>query len=190
MTRDSYCIGIDFGTDSVRAIIVNTNNGEEAAASTFHFPRWRDGMYCNASLNQFRQHPMDYIEGIIHTVTHAVAEAGPAIKSNIKAISIATTGSTPVAVDKTGRPLALDPDFSNDPDAMFLLWKDHSSIQETATLNAHAKKFDTDYLRYVGGIYSSEWYWSKLLYILRNNELVRKHTVSFCRTLRLDAPSS
>ncbi len=179
MNRESYCIGIDFGTDSVRAIVVNTKNGEEAAASTFHFPRWRDGMYCNASLNQFRQHPLDHIEGMIYTVTHAMAEAGAAIKSNIKALSIATTGSTPVAVDKTGRPLALDPDFSNDPDAMFLLWKDHSSVQETAALNAHAKKFDTDYLRYVGGIYSSEWYWSKLLYILRNNELVRKHTVSF-----------
>jgi len=179
MIRESYCIGIDFGTDSVRAIVVNTKNGEEAAASTFHFPRWRDGMYCNASLNQFRQHPLDYIEGMIFTVTHAVAEAGAAVKSKIKAISIATTGSSPAAVDKAGRPLALDPDFSNDPDAMFLLWKDHSSIQETAALNAHAKKFDTDYLRYVGGIYSSEWYWSKLLYILRNNELVRKHAVSF-----------
>jgi L-ribulokinase len=92
---------------------------------------------------------------------------------------MATTGSTPVAVDKTGTPLALHPDFMEDPDAMFILWKDHSSFKETSQFNAHAKRCKPDYLRYVGGIYSSEWYWSKLLHILRNNPLIRKHCISF-----------
>ena len=179
MSKDVYCIGIDFGTDSVRAIIVNAQNGQETASAMFHYPRWKDALFCNASANQFRQHPLDYIEGMVSAVTAALRESGASVKSNIRSISIATTGSTPVAVDKTGTPLSLHPDFTNDPDAMFLLWKDHSSVKETAQINAHAKKFKPDYLRYVGGIYSSEWYWSKLLHILRNNSLIRKHAVSF-----------
>jgi L-ribulokinase len=179
MSKNVYCIGMDFGTDSVRAIIVNAQNGHEVASAMFHYPRWKDGLFCNASANQFRQHPLDYIEGMVSAVTSALRDAGTSVKSGIRAISMATTGSTPVAVDKTGTPLALHPDFTNDPDAMFLLWKDHSSLKETAQINAHAKKFKTDYLRYVGGIYSSEWYWSKLLHILRNNSLIRKHCVSF-----------
>ena len=177
--QDAYCIGIDFGTDSVRAIIVNARNGEEAASATYSYPRWRDGLYCNASLNQFRQHPLDYIEGLVYTVTHALDEAGAPVRSKVNAISVATTGSTPVAVDHNGTPLALHPDFTDDPDAMFLLWKDHTSMKETAEINAHAKKFETDYLRYVGGIYSSEWYWSKLLHVLRHNNFIKKHAVSF-----------
>jgi L-ribulokinase len=179
MSKDVYCVGIDFGTDSVRTIIVNALDGSEVASATFDYPRWKEGLFCNASANQFRQHPQDYIDGMVSTVKAAVRVAGSSVKANIRAISIATTGSTPVAVDKTGMPLALHPDFTNDPDAMFLLWKDHSSWKETAQINEHAKKFKTDYLRYVGGIYSSEWYWSKLLHILRNNLLVRKHCVSF-----------
>ena len=179
MQQDLYCIGIDFGTDSVRSAIVNARNGEEAGSATFHYPRWRDGLFCNASVNQFRQHPQDYIEGLVASVTQALNQAGTTVKSKINAIAIATTGSTPVAVDQSGAPLALLPDFANDPDAMFVLWKDHTAVKETAQINAHAKKFNPDYLRFVGGIYSSEWYWAKLLHILRKNELVKKYCVSF-----------
>jgi L-ribulokinase len=179
MPQDVFCIGIDFGTDSVRSIIVNALNGEEAASATFSYPRWHEGLFCDASKNQFRQHPLDYIEGMIATIKQATEKAGEVIQSKIKAISIATTGSTPVAVDKTGTPLALLPNFMNDPDAMFLLWKDHTSIKETSQINAHAKKNKIDYLRYVGGIYSSEWYWSKLLHILHENQSIRKHAISF-----------
>jgi L-ribulokinase len=179
MPQDFFCIGMDFGTDSVRSIIVNALNGEEAASATFFYPRWREGLFCDASKNQFRQHPLDYIEGMVATIKQAIEKAGLVIQTKIKSISIATTGSTPVAVDKTGTPLSLLPKFMNDPDAMFLLWKDHSSISETTQINAHAKKNKTDYLRYVGGIYSSEWYWSKLLHILHKNRSVRTHAVSF-----------
>ena len=77
MLQDAYCIGIDFGTDSVRSIIVHAGNGEEAASAEFPYPRWRDGLFCNASVNQFRQHPMDYIEGMVSSVTTALREAGP-----------------------------------------------------------------------------------------------------------------
>ena len=177
--NDQYVIGVDYGTDSVRSIIVNAHNGNEIASSIFYYPRWKDGLYCDASLNQFRQHPLDYIEGLEHTVRSSLQQAGPAVAANIKAISIDTTGSTPVAVDATGTPLALLPPFENNHNAMFVLWKDHTSVKEAAQLNEHKLKFDTDYLQFVGGIYSSEWFWAKLLHILRVDTAVRNATYSW-----------
>ena len=165
--NNQYVIGVDFGTDSVRSIIVNAANGKEIAAAVFNYPRWKDGLYCDASLNQFRQHPLDYIEGLEHTIKSCLQQAGSAVAANIKAISVDTTGSTPIAVDEMGTPLSLLPAFEENPHAMFVLWKDHTATGEAAEINAHAKKFDTNYLQFVGGIYSSEWYWAKLLRILR-----------------------
>ena len=97
----------------------------------------------------------------------------------IKAISVDTTGSTPVAVDETGTPLALLKEFEKNPNAMFVLWKDHTATTEAAEINEHAEKFDINYLQYVGGIYSSEWFWAKLLHILREDEEVRKASFSW-----------
>jgi L-ribulokinase len=179
MMNEQYCIGVDFGTDSVRTIIVDACNGQEMASDIFHYPRWRDGLYCNPALNQFRQHPKDYIEGLQQTIRNCLSLAGPKVRHHIKAISLDTTGSTPVAVDKAGMPLALHPAFEHDPDAMFVLWKDHTSVKEAAEINAHAGKFQTDYLKYVGGSYSSEWFWSKLLYVLRKNSRVREAACSW-----------
>lgn len=169
----AFVIGVDYGTDSVRSIIVNAQNGDEVASSVFNYPRWRDGLYCNAIENQFRQHPQDYVDGLEQTIKDCLNKAGETIRKNIKAISVDTTGSTPVAVDKTGKPLALLPEFAQNPNAMFVLWKDHTGIKEAAQINDHAKKFDINYLQYVGGIYSSEWFWSKLLHVLRADEKVR-----------------
>lgn len=175
----NYVIGIDFGTDSVRCIIVDAANGQEISSSIFDYPRWKEGLYCNSSLSQFRQHPLDYMEGLEYVIKNSLEKAGTSVKANIKAVSIDTTGSTPVAVDETGMPLSLLPSFENDPDAMFILWKDHSSFNEMAEINAHAKKFKTDYLKYVGGVYSSEWFWSKLLHVLRKNEKIRSACYSW-----------
>jgi L-ribulokinase len=169
----SYVIGVDYGTDSVRSIIVNAHNGEEVAASVFAFPRWKKQLFCNAETNQFRQHPLDYIEGLQHTIKDCLQKTSDDVHNNIKAISIDTTGSSPVAVDDTGTPLALYENFADDADAMFVLWKDHSSAQEAEEINNHAKSFDINYLKYVGGVYSSEWYWSKLLHTLRVNKKVK-----------------
>lgn len=179
MKQNNYCIGIDYGTDSVRCIIVDTSNGEEVASSQFYYPRWKAGLYCDPSNNQFRQHPLDFIEGLEAVIKDALNHAGETVRANIRAISIDTTGSTPVAVDESGTPLALLPAFAEDPDAMFVLWKDHSSMNEMNEINAHAKLFDIDYLKYVGGIYSSEWFWSKLLHILRTSEAVRNACYSW-----------
>ncbi len=176
---NEYVIGVDYGTDSVRSILVNAANGEEIAASIFYYPRWKEGLYCNAAENQFRQHPLDYVEGLEHTIKGCLQKAGPDITQHVKAISVDTTGSSPVAVDKTGTPLAMTEGFENNPNAMFVLWKDHTSVEEAAQINEYATKFPINYLQYVGGIYSSEWFWAKLLHVLREDEAVRNKIASW-----------
>jgi len=168
MSTANYVIGVDYGSDSVRSVLVDAANGKEIASSVFLYPRWQKGLYCKPAENQFRQHPLDYIEGLTHTIKDCLAKAGGAeIASLVRGISIDTTGSTPVAVDVTGTPLALTPGFEENPHAMFVLWKDHTAVKEAAEINEHATKFPVNYLKYVGGIYSSEWFWAKLLRTLR-----------------------
>ncbi len=180
MNKDNaYVIGVDYGSDSVRSIIVNVADGFEVTSSIFYYPRWKDALYCDASINQFRQHPLDYVEGLEYTIKDCVQKGGKEIAANIKAISVDTTGSTPVAVDKTGTPLSLLPEFGHNPNAMFVLWKDHTSTGEAAEINEHAKKFDVNYLQFIGGIYSSEWFWAKLLHVLRADEKVREAAYSW-----------
>ncbi|MBA4166893.1 MAG: ribulokinase, partial [Chitinophagaceae bacterium] len=174
-----YVIGTDYGTDSVRSIIVDAATGEEIASSIFYYPRWKVGLYCNASEQRFRQHPLDYIEGLESTIIHCLEKAGPGVRKHIRAISVDTTGSTPVAVDKTGTPLALLPAFAENPNAMFVLWKDHTSVQEASEINGHNVKSKEDYLRFVGGIYSSEWFWAKLLHILRDDKKIAEACYSW-----------
>jgi L-ribulokinase len=174
MGDHQFVIGIDFGTDSVRTLIVNAFTGEEAASALFEYPRWKAGLYNNAGANQFRQHPRDYLEGLEFGIKTCLLQLSPSQIQGIKGIGIDTTGSTPIAVDKSGTPLSLLPEFSENPNAMFVLWKDHTSIKEAMEMNRHAENFPVNYLQYVGGIYSSEWYWAKLLHILRVDESVRK----------------
>ncbi len=177
--KNSFVIGVDFGTDSVRSIMVDATNGQEIAASVFYYPRWNKGLYCHAQSQRFRQHPLDYIEGLEHTLKNCIAQVGPDITAQVKAISADTTGSTPVLVDETGTPLALLPGFEENPNAMFILWKDHTAVKEAAQINAHAQQFEVNYLQYTGGIYSSEWFWAKLLHVLREDEAVREAAYSF-----------
>jgi L-ribulokinase len=174
MNTDQFVIGVDYGTDSVRSVIVDSKDGREIVSSVFLYPRWQRGQYCDAAQNQFRQHPLDYIEGLEHTIKNCIKKAGgSSVAAAIKAISVDTTGSTPVAVNEQGVPLALTLGFENNPSAMFVLWKDHTGVKEAAEINEHAAKFPVNYLQYVGGIYSSEWFWAKLLHILREDAQVR-----------------
>jgi len=180
MNKDKLVIGVDYGSDSVRSVLINARNGEEIASSVYYYPRWQKGLFCEPAENQFRQHPQDYIEGLEITIKDCIKIAGgDAVAKNIKGLSVDTTGSTPVAVDKTGTPLALTAGFENNPNAMFILWKDHTSIKEAAEINEHATKFDINYLKYVGGIYSSEWFWAKLLHVLRVDKDVRAAAYSW-----------
>ena len=123
-----FVIGVDYGTDSVRSVLVNATNGQEVSSSIFYYPRWKKGLYCEPSANQFRQHPLDYVEGLEATIRECLRLAGKDIASQVKAISVDTTGSTPVAVNKSGTPLALLEGFENNPNAMFILWKDHKAL--------------------------------------------------------------
>lgn len=173
MNNNPLVIGVDYGTDSVRSVVVDAVNGKELAFSIYYYPLWKQNKFCDPVKSQFRQHPKDYLEGLEHTIKECLLKIGKSAASNVKAISIDTTGSTPIAVNKEGIPLSLLPEFEENPNAMFILWKDHTSINEAAEINEHAQKFDVNYLKYVGGIYSSEWYWSKLLHILRVDEQVR-----------------
>ncbi len=179
MNSSPYVIGVDFGTDSVRSVVLDASNGKEISQSVFEYPRWKAGMFCNPSLNQFRQHPLDYIEGLEYTVREAIEKAGYKAADRVVAISVDTTGSTPVAVNAEGIPLSLLKGFESNPNAMFFLWKDHTAVKEAMEINEHAKKFDTNYLQYVGGIYSSEWFWAKLLHALREDEQVRENIFSW-----------
>src|SRR4051812_6713825 len=112
MNEVNYVIGVDYGTDSVRSVLVDTSNGKEISSSVFLYPRWQKGLYCNAATNQFRQHPLDYIEGLTHTIKECIAKAGgQQIASFIKGIAVDTTGSTPIAVNEAGVPLALTTGF-------------------------------------------------------------------------------
>jgi L-ribulokinase len=175
-----YVIGIDYGTDSVRSVVVDTSDGKVAGSSVFEYPRWKKGLYCDPAANRFRQHPLDYLEGLKNSVKGALKGLPEEIVMNIAGISVDTTGSTPVAVDREGTPLALKTGFENDPDAMFVLWKDHTAVKEAAEINELARSWGgMDFTMYEGGIYSSEWFWAKVLHILRANPAVRENVWSW-----------
>ena len=177
---DNAVIGVDFGTDSVRSVIVDADNGQVLAEASAPYPRWARGEFCRPEANQFRQHPLDYLECLETTLTQAVAQAGPDIAAKVKGLAVDTTGSTPVAVDTTGTPLALTPGFETDPDAMFILWKDHTAVAEAQEITATAKSWGgADVTCYSGGTYSSEWFWAKMLHVLRTNEKVRGAAASW-----------
>ena len=176
----NYVLGLDFGTDSVRAIIVNTENGEEVGNGICYYSKWKKEMYCDPGNNMYRQHPDDYIEGMEMSIKQALKNAGENIKNSIRAISVDTTGSTPVAVNSHGIPLALLPGFEDNPNAMFLLWKDHTALKEAEEINELARNWNgVDYTKYEGGIYSSEWFWAKTLHVLREDKRVREAAFSW-----------
>jgi L-ribulokinase len=174
-----YVIGLDYGTDSVRALIVNALNGEEVSTHVFYYPRWKKGLYCDPATSQYRQHPLDYLEGLEATIKQALKKAGKNVGGNIVGISVDTTGSTPVAVDENGTPLSMLPDFAENPNGMFILWKDHTANKEADEINQLAHSWSVDFTKYVGGIYSSEWFWAKILRTLRVDETIREKAFSW-----------
>jgi L-ribulokinase len=177
---NKYTIGIDYGSDSVRSLIVDASNGKEISGDVFYYPRWKAGKYCSPAQNQFRQHPLDYVEGLETTIKNALAKAPKEVRDNVVAISVDTTGSTPVAVDKNGTPLSFLPGFEENPNAMFVLWKDHTATKEADEINRLARTWGgVDYTKYEGGIYSSEWFFAKILHVLRADEKVRNAAFSW-----------
>ncbi|MBK5720612.1 ribulokinase [Dysgonomonas sp. Marseille-P4677] len=174
-----YVIGVDYGTDSCRAVIIDTDDGKEIASSVQYYPQWKEGLYCNPQENQYRQHPQDYIDTLEAAIKDSLMEVENDISKEIIGISFDMTASTPVLVDKDGTPLALLEEYKKNPNAMFILWKDHTAISESIEINQLSKKWDIDFTAYEGGIYSAEWVWSKVLHVLRVDESIRSKAYSW-----------
>ncbi len=180
MSDSKYVIGMDFGTDSVRSVVVDVSSGEEISTHVSDYKRWSEGMYCSPEKNQFRQHPLDHIESLEESVAGALGKAEPAVRENIIGIGVDTTGSTVGAVDNSGQLLSLGKDFKDDPNAMFIMWKDHSSVEEAELINKVARSWGgEDYTKYEGGVYSSEWFWAKILHVLREDGRLKEAAFSW-----------
>ena len=177
---NSFTIGVDYGTDSVRALVVDTQTGEEMGTHVFNYPRWKEGKYCDPARNQFRQHSLDYLEGLGVTIREALKLSPKGVAENVVGISVDTTGSTPVAVNRDGIPLALTAEFEENPNAMFVLWKDHTAVKEADEINDLARTWGgEDFTKFEGGIYSSEWFWAKVLHVLREDKQVAEKAWSW-----------
>jgi L-ribulokinase len=174
-----YVIGLDYGTDSARAIIVEAETGKEISSSVKYYKRWKEGKYCVPAKNQYRQHPLDYVESLEESVKEALSKAPKGVAENVVGIAFDTTGSTPVLINQDGLPLSLLPEYAENPNAMFVLWKDHTAIAEAAKINELAKANEIDYTAYEGGIYSSEWVWAKISHVLSEDESIRKDAYSW-----------
>jgi L-ribulokinase len=179
MENMKYVIGLDYGSDSCRAIIVEAETGKEIASSVKYYKRWMEGKYCDPQANQYRQHPLDYMESLVESVQEALSKSPAGTAENVVGLSFDTTGSTPVLIDNQGTPLALRPEFAENPNGMFVLWKDHTAIREAAHINELAKTWDVDYTAYEGGIYSSEWVWAKVAHVLGEDENIRNAAYSW-----------
>lgn len=166
-----FTIGLDYGTNSVRALIVNVANGAEIAAAVWTYAHGTQGVILSRDPNLARQHPADYVKGAEITIKQALAAAKKNVRgfqaSQIIGIGVDTTGSTPLPADANGQPLAFQKKFTNNPAAMAWLWKDHTSIAEATEITALARKLRPQFLAKCGGVYSSEWFWSKIFHCLR-----------------------
>jgi L-ribulokinase len=173
----AYSIGLDYGTNSVRCLIVDTTNGREVGTAVFNYPTGEMGIIISRTdHNLARQNPADYLKGLEVTVKQAVAQARRNDRrfspDKVVGIGVDTTGSTPIPVDENGTPLAMLKVFKGNPNAAVWLWKDHTGYAEAAEITALAKKTHPEYLAKCGGIYSSEWFFSKVLHCLRVDKKV------------------
>jgi L-ribulokinase len=182
--KKNYAVGMDFGTNSCRSLIVDLSDGSEVADFVYDYPTGEDGVIIDSKDPHLaRQNPRDYLTGMEISVKEALKEAklnraGFDCRSII-GIGVDTTGSSPMPVDEKGVPLGLTMPFQNNPNAMVWLWKDHTSFQEAGEITQTARKLRPEYLTKIGGTYSSEWFWSKILHLKRVDPDVFQAAYSF-----------
>ena len=170
MMKPQYAIGVDYGTNSVRAVVIDLTDGSEVATAVDNYPSGDAGVLLDSKQPLLaRQNPQDYVDGFYRAVSQAVRGINP---GSIVGIGVDTTGSTPIPVDRNGTPLGMLPEFKNDLDAQAWLWKDHTAVAEAAEITEKAAKNKDHYLTKCGGTYSSEWFWSKILHCRRVNPRV------------------
>ncbi len=179
-----YALGLDFGTNSCRSLIVDLDDGSELAESVFAFPSGETGILLDEKdPNVARQNPQDYIQGIEITIKNAITKACEEHSGfdpyDIIGIGVDTTASSPIPVDSNGTPLCMLPEFRDNLNAMVWLWKDHTSYEEANEITELALKLRPQYMARIGGTYSSEWYWSKILRCLRKDRDVFNAAYSF-----------
>lgn len=166
-----YTIGLDYGTNSVRALVVDVANGAEIATAIWTYEHGHTGVILANDPNVARQHPADYLKGAEITICEALATARASVSGfspeQVIGIGVDTTGSTPLPVDARGIPLAFDPKWDAHSAAMAWLWKDHTGWAEAAEITKLAAEIRPQYLAKIGGVYSSEWFYSKILHCLR-----------------------
>jgi L-ribulokinase len=171
-----YSIGLDYGTNSVRALIVDVATGREIASSVWNYSHGKQGVILSSDPNLARQHPADYLTGAEVTIKKALAAAKKAVRGfkpdQVIGLGVDTTGSTPIPVDALGSPLAFNKKFAKNPAALAWLWKDHTGWSEATEITNLARKIRPQYLAKCGGIYSSEWFFSKILHCLRTSPAV------------------
>jgi L-ribulokinase len=165
--QGTYAIGIDFGTNSARAIVVSCADGSAVGTGVSGYHSGDHGVLTHGSDPHLaRQNPADYIGSLGHAITAALGEAEKAIpgfsRDQVIGIGVDTTGSTPLPIDAKARPLSIDPQWEGNLAAQAWLWKDHTAAEEAAAITAIAKEHAPEYLAPIGGTYSSEWWWSKI----------------------------
>jgi len=169
----TYSIGLDYGTNSVRTLLVDTANGREVATAVWNYSNGTQGVILSRDPSLARQHPADYVTGAEVTIKKALATARKTVKGfrpdQVIGIGVDTTGSTPLPVDRDGHPLAFQRRFAKNPTAMAWLWKDHTGVAEAAEITELAREIRPQYLAKCGGTYSSEWFFSKILHCLRTS---------------------
>ncbi|MBM3311094.1 MAG: ribulokinase [Candidatus Aminicenantes bacterium] len=179
-----YSLGLDFGTNSVRALLVDVKNGRELATAVVNYPSGRAGIILDPrNPNLARQNPADYLVSLEPAVRRTLAAAKKADRrfdpGRVIGLGVDTTGSTPLPVDSVGVPLALRREFVRNPNAMAWLWKDHTGFAEAAEITALAAREHPEYLAKCGGTYSSEWFFSKILHCLRTDPRVFEAAASW-----------
>ncbi len=179
-----YALGIDYGTNSCRSLLIDLDNGAEIGSTVFQYPSGEMGVLLDPKDPHIaRQNPQDYLDGLVAVIRGALEQAAAKVTgfdpAQVVGIGIDTTGSTPIPVNREGTPLGLLPEFKDNLNAMVWLWKDHTGYAEAAEITQLAHQIRPNMIAKCGGIYSSEWFWSKILRLRRSDPQVFAAAYSF-----------